>query len=92
MADTAKPKTTKTTKTTKKPASAAAKAPKKATAAKPRSSAAKKPNREHMIAEAAYYKAQKRGFSGGDHIRDWLEAEAEIDKGSTGKRKAAAKK
>jgi hypothetical protein len=32
-----------------------------------------------MIAEAAYFKAQRRGFNGGDAIRDWCEAEAEID-------------
>jgi hypothetical protein len=31
-----------------------------------------------MIAEAAYYRAQRRGFRG-DPIRDWTEAEAEID-------------
>jgi hypothetical protein len=32
-----------------------------------------------MIAEAAYFKAQRRGFTGGDAKRDWAEAEAEID-------------
>lgn len=35
--------------------------------------------RNHMIAEAAYYYAEKRGFSGGDPVNDWLAAEAEID-------------
>jgi hypothetical protein len=35
--------------------------------------------RERMIAEAAYYKAEQRGFQGGDPRRDWLEAEAEVD-------------
>ena len=35
--------------------------------------------REHMIAEAAYYLAEHRGFQGGDPVRDWLQAEAEID-------------
>lgn len=35
--------------------------------------------RERMIAEAAYYLAEGRGFQGGDHIQDWLEAESEID-------------
>ena len=34
--------------------------------------------RRAMIAEAAYYRAERRGFSGGDEMRDWLEAEAEI--------------
>jgi hypothetical protein len=34
--------------------------------------------RRRMIAEAAYYRAQRRGFRG-DPVRDWAEAEAEID-------------
>ncbi|PWU19236.1 MAG: hypothetical protein C5B48_13820 [Candidatus Rokuibacteriota bacterium] len=34
--------------------------------------------RHQMIAEAAYYRAQQRGFSGGDPVQDWLEAEAEV--------------
>ena len=36
--------------------------------------------RYHMIAEAAYFRAEKRGFIGGDTANDWLEAEAEIDR------------
>jgi hypothetical protein len=32
-----------------------------------------------MIEEAAYFRAQQRGFAGGDPMRDWLDAEAEID-------------
>jgi Protein of unknown function (DUF2934) len=35
--------------------------------------------RLHMIAEAAYYLAEQRGFQGGDPARDWLQAEAETD-------------
>lgn len=35
--------------------------------------------RWQMIAEAAYFKAERRGFKGGDAVRDWCEAEAEID-------------
>lgn len=35
--------------------------------------------REQMIAEAAYYRAEQRGFAGGDTLRDWYEAEAEVD-------------
>jgi hypothetical protein len=31
-----------------------------------------------MIAEAAYYRAQQRGFRGGDPLQDWIEAEAEV--------------
>lgn len=33
-----------------------------------------------MIAEAAYYRAQRRGFRGGNSVEDWLDAEAEIDR------------
>jgi hypothetical protein len=36
--------------------------------------------RQHMIEEAAYYRAQQRGFAAGDPMRDWLDAETEIDR------------
>lgn len=36
--------------------------------------------RRRMIAEAAYYRAQARGFRGGDPRDDWSAAEAEIDR------------
>jgi hypothetical protein len=35
--------------------------------------------RRQMIAEAAYFRAERRGFDGGDPVRDWCEAEAEVD-------------
>lgn len=35
--------------------------------------------RHQMIAEAAYYLAECRGFVGGCELDDWLAAEAEID-------------
>jgi len=35
--------------------------------------------RRQMIEEAAYFRAQHRGFSDGDAVTDWLEAEEEID-------------
>ncbi len=35
--------------------------------------------REKMIAEAAYYRAEWRGFSAGDPQADWLASEAEVD-------------
>jgi len=35
--------------------------------------------RMRLISEAAYYKAEARGFCGGNPEGDWLEAEAEID-------------
>jgi DNA-directed RNA polymerase subunit RPC12/RpoP len=33
-----------------------------------------------MISEAAYYRAQARGFQGGDPLADWVAAEVEIDR------------
>jgi hypothetical protein len=36
--------------------------------------------RHEMIAEAAYYLAEKRGFQGGCPMQDWLDAEAHIDR------------
>ncbi|MEO6974339.1 MAG: DUF2934 domain-containing protein [Gallionella sp.] len=36
-------------------------------------------NRRSMIATAAYYHAEQRGFNGVSEMQDWLEAEAEID-------------
>jgi hypothetical protein len=36
--------------------------------------------RHRMIAEAAYYLAEKRRFQGGDPLLDWLEAERAIDR------------
>ena len=33
-----------------------------------------------MIAEAAYFRAQRRGFQGGNPIDDWLAAEAEVQR------------
>lgn len=35
--------------------------------------------RHRMIETAAYYRAEKRGFSDGDAVKDWFEAEREID-------------
>jgi hypothetical protein len=34
--------------------------------------------RHQMIALAAYYRAEQRGFVNGDPLRDWLEAEVEV--------------
>jgi chromosome partitioning protein len=36
-------------------------------------------DRQALIAQVAYRNAQGRGFSGGDPIADWLEAEREVD-------------
>ncbi len=35
--------------------------------------------RQRLIAEAAYLKAERRGFAGGNPQQDWNEAEAEVD-------------
>ncbi|MDN5871888.1 MAG: DUF2934 domain-containing protein [Nitrococcus sp.] len=35
--------------------------------------------RQKMIAEAAYFRAQRRGVDGGDAVADWVEAESEIN-------------
>jgi hypothetical protein len=35
--------------------------------------------RRKLIAEAAYFRAERRGFEGGDPVADWVEAEAEVD-------------
>ncbi|MEJ2553670.1 MAG: DUF2934 domain-containing protein [Gammaproteobacteria bacterium] len=35
--------------------------------------------RWRMVAEAAYLRAERRGFSGGNPTDDWLAAEAEIE-------------
>ena len=35
--------------------------------------------RHHLIAVAAYYIAEQRGFQGDAALDDWLQAEAEVD-------------
>ena len=35
--------------------------------------------RRALIAEAAYLRAERRGFAPGHETEDWLEAEAEVD-------------
>jgi hypothetical protein len=60
-----------TTKTTRK------KTPNKKTATK--TTGVSSDVRLQMIREAAYYKAEKRGFSPGNDHQDWVEAEQEID-------------
>jgi hypothetical protein len=36
--------------------------------------------KRRMIAEAAYFRAEREGFRGNDPMQDWLSAEAEIEK------------
>lgn len=35
--------------------------------------------REQMIAEAAYFRAEQRGFAPGNEMSDWLEAESDVE-------------
>jgi hypothetical protein len=35
--------------------------------------------RAALIAEAAFFRAEKRGFAPGNEVQDWLAAEAEVD-------------
>lgn len=63
-----------------KPVAAAAAPAKAAAVAKPAGKPAVDPQvRLRMIAEAAYYIAEKRGFIHGHHDADWAQAEREID-------------
>ena len=39
-------------------------------------------DRHRRIAEAAYYKSERRGFAPGRDLDDWLEAEEEVDAAS----------
>lgn len=36
------------------------------------------PDRQEIIAELAYYKAERRGFLPGYELQDWIEAEKEL--------------
>lgn len=71
-----------------KPAAPKAATPKPAAKApEPRKSADEKPSPpisaqelQRLVAEAAYYRAQRRGFAPGYELQDWIEAEAEVNK------------
>ncbi len=54
---------------------------KKNTSANKANDAKNSGDRHKMIAAAAYFRAEKRGFkgNGADTVQDWLEAEVEID-------------
>ncbi|OGA53663.1 MAG: hypothetical protein A3F74_02290 [Betaproteobacteria bacterium RIFCSPLOWO2_12_FULL_62_58] len=36
--------------------------------------------RLRMVAEAAYFRAERRGFATGGEVDDWIQAETEIDR------------
>lgn len=77
MANTTKTTTTRSAKTTltKKPPRSPATTRKSAARAQDISPEI----RYRMIAEAAYLRAEQRGFNGGDPLDDWLTAEREVD-------------
>lgn len=59
--------------------------PAKVVAVRKKTASSRKPvsddtDRYRMIATAAYYRAEHRGFTGGDPVEDWLAAEAEISR------------
>ena len=37
-------------------------------------------SREQLISEAAYYKAEQRGFQPGNEMADWFDAEADVER------------
>ena len=43
-------------------------------------------SREARIAEAAYWRAERRGFTSGQELDDWLAAEKEVDEDIATKR------
>ena len=44
-------------------------------------------NREARIAEAAYWRAERRGFGAGQELDDWLAAEKEVDEDDASRQK-----
>jgi len=69
-------------RTEKRPAAAASRQPSELRPASPASVPANfdpSSSREALIATAAYYRAEKRGFAPGYEHQDWLAAEREID-------------
>ncbi len=42
-------------------------------------------SREARIAEAAYWRAERRGFTAGQELDDWLAAEREVDGDGAGR-------
>lgn len=76
----APPTAKKAASSTKKAASAStAKTAKKPTKTKLINTGISPDERSQMIAEAAYYRAEQRGFNPEGQVEDWLQAEAMID-------------
>ena len=51
---------------------------------RPQPAAADPSERQRLIAEAAYFRAEKRGFVPGYEEADWLEAEKALDRAAAG--------
>ncbi len=51
----------------------------KTTKARQKPVSVSKEQRRQMIAEAAYFRAEQRGFQGGNADADWLLSEKEVD-------------
>ena len=81
----AAPKSSAASKTTL-PYTTVARAPLLAAKPKKRNSAARPGSapvlnaeeRQRLIAQAAYFRAEKRGFASGCELQDWVEAEQEV--------------
>lgn len=67
----------------KKATTAKKTAAKKTVARKARRNALTPEQRYRLVAEAAFLKAEQRGFVGGDPVQDWLEAEREVESSLT---------
>jgi len=70
------PATNPSRKVTKKPAKAAKRTRKSST---PKGIELAPEMRHEMIEQAAYLRAERRGFQGGDPVSDWLLSEQEVD-------------
>ena len=44
-----------------------------------RANALESNDRREMVAREAYLRAEQRGFTGGDPVQDWLEAEKKVN-------------
>lgn len=78
MAETTKKSTSSAKRPSKSTKSVVATSTKKVTRARTSKPTVEPHELQHMIATNAYYRAERRGFSHGNHTQDWLEAEAEI--------------
>jgi hypothetical protein len=77
-------KTTGARKTTGKQAATKKKTVRKSAAKKGGRKVLTPEERYRLVAEAAFLKAESRGFVGGDPVEDWLAAEQEVEDLLTG--------